>query len=194
MAKRPTRPSPTQRPDGDPTQAAQGFLGGLTNLVTALSALAEKGQQLQREHGTTTRDGKDVKFHYGISVRTMNGGRDLKVEPFGNTAPSPVDVSAGTRQASVQEVREPMTDVFEEGDVVLVVAEMPGVSERDVELTLEDDILTIRAAGSGKKYAKEVLLPAPCRSPQVRCANGVVEIRLARTKDGADDAGTGARS
>jgi HSP20 family protein len=194
MSKRPTKRVPPSRPGEAPAHAAEGFLGGLTNLVAALSALAEKGQQLQQEHGTKTRDGKDVKFHYGISVRTMNGGRDLKVEPFGSTAPSPVNARAGARQASVQEVREPMTDIFEEGQSVLVVAEMPGVAEGDVELALDHDILTIKAVGSGKKYAKEVLLPGPCVSPSIRCASGVVEIRLRRSAEASGESRGGAQS
>ncbi len=64
----------------------------------------------------------------------------------------------------VQEVREPVVDIFEEEDHVLVVAEMPGVSPEDVKITVEDDLLTISAERGDKKYRKEVLLPASCRS------------------------------
>ena len=82
----------------------------------------------------------------------------------------------------VQEVREPVVDVFEEEDHVLVVAEMPGVGVEDVQITVEGDLLTILAERKDKKYRKEVLLPAVCarEKMQVTCNNGVVEIKCMR--------------
>jgi HSP20 family protein len=73
-------------------------------------------------------------------------------------------------------------DVFEEEDHVLVVAEMPGISVQDVQITVEDDLLTISAERGDKKYRKEVLLPASCarEKTQVTCNNGVVEIKCMR--------------
>ena len=79
----------------------------------------------------------------------------------------------------MQEVREPVVDVFEEEDHVLVVAEMPGIGVEDVQITVEDDLLTISAERGDKKYRKEVLLPASStrEKMQVTCNNGVVEIK-----------------
>jgi HSP20 family molecular chaperone IbpA len=45
-----------------------------------------------------------------------------------------------TREA---QVFSPQADVFETGDSIVVVADMPGVSEADVDITLERNILTI---------------------------------------------------
>jgi len=41
-------------------------------------------------------------------------------------------------------VFSPRTDIFETEDHVVLVAEMPGVAEKAVEVTLENDVLTIR--------------------------------------------------
>ena len=46
---------------------------------------------------------------------------EIKVEPFGNVTK---DKESG--RTVVHEVREPLVDVFEEDDHVLVIAEMPG--------------------------------------------------------------------
>ena len=68
-----------------------------------------------------------------------------------------------------------MVDVFDEADHVLVVAEMPGIGEEDVQVELKDDILTISAERGDQKYRKEVLLPAafPAESMSRTCRNGI---------------------
>ncbi len=42
------------------------------------------------------------------------------------------------------DILSPKVDVSETKDTVQVTAELPGVEEKDVEVTLEDDVLTIR--------------------------------------------------
>jgi HSP20 family protein len=87
-----------------------------------------------------------------------------------------------TGQTVVDEVREPMVDLFDEQDCVLVVAEMPGIASDDVKLDLQDDILTIAAERGDKKYRREVLLPATFAAERMswKCHNGVVEVRFAK--------------
>ena len=70
---------------------------------------------------------------YGFSVKTAignQGEREVKIEPFGNIRRE----SSG--DAVVEDVREPLVDVYEEEDHVLVLAEIPGVSKKDVQLEL----------------------------------------------------------
>jgi HSP20 family protein len=153
-----------------------GILKGFGDLVEKLGDLAETGEQLSRTgeiHGA----GKEVKGIYGFTVKVGLGDDRPRVEPFGNIRQ---DRKSG--HTVVQEVREPVVDVFEEEDHVLVVAEMPGVSVEDVRITVEDDLLTISAERGDKKYRKEVLLPASFarEKAQVACHNGVVEIKCMR--------------
>ena len=106
-----------------------------------------------------------MKGIYGFTVKVGLGDDGPHVEPFGNIRR---DQESG--RTVVQEVSEPVVDVFEESDHVLVVAEMPGVGPEDVKIEVEDDLLTISAENGDKKYRKEVLLPASslarrCRSP-----------------------------
>jgi HSP20 family protein len=155
-----------------------GFLGGLTNLIEKLGDLAEKGKDLQETQQFGEPGG--IQGVYGFSIRTGLGGEQsggVKVEPFGN-----VRKDEHTGRATVQEVMEPLVDVFEESDHVLVVAELPGVGTDDVKLELHDDILTIAAARGAKKYRKEVLLPTSFaeESMSQTCRNGILEVKLAR--------------
>jgi len=55
----------------------------------------------------------------------------------------------------------PRADVYETGDTIVVVADMPGVDEKSLDITLEDNVLTINAyvepempEGYGLAYAE----------------------------------------
>ena len=151
-----------------------GFLGGLATLLEKLGDLAEKGEELRKSGEIRGANGK-VHGVYGFNIKVGLGDEGVKVEPFGN-----VRKDERTGKAVVTEVREPMVDVFEEKDHVLVVAEMPGIGEEDVKLELKQDILTLSAAKGDQKYRKEVLLPGtfPPEKMRHKCRNGVLEVKL----------------
>jgi HSP20 family protein len=154
-----------------------GILKGLTDLVEKLDDLSEGGNLSKT--GEILGDGQQVKGIYGFTVKVGLGGDQPRVEPFGNLRQ---DSKSG--HTVVQEVREPVVDVFEEESHVLVVAEMPGISAADVRIEVEGDLLTVVAERGDKKYRKEVLLPEsiPKEKIQITCNNGVVEIRCPRSR------------
>ena len=151
----------------------EGILGGLTDLVEKLGELADKGEKLSGA-GHTQGKGKELKGVYGFSVKVGLGGEGAKVEPFGN-----IRKDERTGESVVQEVREPMVDIFEEKEYTLLVAEMPGISAEDVRIEVKDDLLTMRAEKGDTKYYKEVLLPRAYQREkmEVTCNNGILEIK-----------------
>lgn len=164
-----------RRPEeGSRAPAPSGFLQGLTDLVEKLGELADSGRQWAASGELGGASDKDLKGVYGINVRVGLGGQPVRVEPFGN-----LKMDARSGAAVVREVREPLVDVLEEADHLLVVAEMPGVSAEDVKIDLDHDLLTIMAGRGDKKYRKEVLLPRACpqAAMKVSCNNGIVEIK-----------------
>jgi len=58
--------------------------------------------------------------------------------------------------------REPIVDVLEGKDGITVIAELPGVSEEDLKISLEKDILKIDAG----RFSKKVVLPYPAKAYQ----------------------------
>ena len=163
------------RAEGEGLHSLGGFIGGLGTLLEKLGDLAERGEELRGLHELR---GKPLRGVVGFTIKTAVGdGHGVKVEPFGN-----VGKDERTGKVAVHEVNEPMVDVFDEPTKVLVVAEMPGVSDGDVHLELVDDILTISAERGRKKYRKEVLLPAAFTSKQMKhtCRDGVLEIEFTR--------------
>ncbi|MCD6220950.1 Hsp20/alpha crystallin family protein [bacterium] len=51
--------------------------------------------------------------------------------------------------------RTPSIDVYEEGDNIIVKAEIPGVKKEDISVTLSDDTLTISGKKSEEKEVKK---------------------------------------
>jgi HSP20 family protein len=81
-------------------------------------------------------------------------------------------------------VREPLVDVFEEEDRLLIVAEMPGIEQEDVVVELSDRLLTFSAERGDRKYRKSVEVPANIGRDQlvVSCKNGIIEISAAKPR------------
>ncbi len=153
------------------------ILSGLTDIAEKLSEISEKGETNAKKGEFTfpTKEG-GVKGVYGFSLKTGLGGQDdrIRVEPFGN-----IRKDKKTGEAAVQEIHEPLVDVFEDGDATTLIAEMPGVGPEDIKIDVRDDVLTISADKGEKKYRKEVLLRHGISKEKTRvtCNNGIVTIR-----------------
>ncbi|MEI7675675.1 MAG: Hsp20 family protein [Bacteroidales bacterium] len=151
-------------------------LGGLFKGIEKLVDLAGKLEQT----GAVSREGelnfdqlkKGMKGVYGFTIKSAVGGSP-KVETFGNI----VKTAQGPR---VNEEREPITDVFDEDDEVVIIAEMPGIEELDIIIDLKDDILEISTKSMKKSYRKELLLPikSDMSSIKQKYINGILEIRI----------------
>ncbi|MCX5999728.1 MAG: helix-turn-helix domain-containing protein [Chloroflexi bacterium] len=149
-----------------------GLFKGLGNLFDLVSKMAEEGKQEYTRTGEIGGLGDKAKAVYGFSVKTGLGGRPV-VEHFGN-------IKATEKGAVVSEDREPMVDVFDEKDSLLVIAELPGVEENNIKIEIRDDIMDLSAVAKGRTYHKEILLPSKVdsRSMKSACKNGILEVRL----------------
>ena len=151
-----------------------GIFKGIENLLQMASKAAESGEgSAKASEFTIPGLGDKAKGIFGFSIKTL-GQDQVKVEPFGNIR----ETKAGP---VVEEVREPIVDVFDEGDYIEVLAEMPGVDDADIQYEVKGDILTL-SAEDGRRYHKEVLLPtgATKEDAKVSYKNGIFELRLAK--------------
>jgi HSP20 family protein len=164
--------------DGESGTGGIGGIGGLGGIFKSLGGFMELLSNLaEKDGGEIHRSGelgnnKGVKAVYGFSVR-MGGGGMPQVEHFGNVK----DMGNG---AVVEETREPLVDIFDEDDYLLLIAELPGVGSGDIHFEVEGDVLTLYADKGDRKYRKEILLPAAVlaegATPSFR--NGVFELKL----------------
>jgi HSP20 family protein len=112
---------------------------------------------------------------YDVSVR-IGGARIPPTIPRAGSIPR-----AMRRPPVTDDAREPIVDVFDEGDTVIVIVQLPGVAERAAQWSFRDPRrLTIRADWADRKYAKELELPAEVdeQATVSSFANGVLELRL----------------
>ncbi len=149
-----------------------GLFKGLGNFVDLISQLAETGEEISRTGEFKVKDlGEKARGVYGFSIRTGIGGTP-HVESFGNirsTEEGPV----------VADVREPLVDLFDEEKEILIVAELAGVAEDEIQVSIQDDILSLETTGE-RRYAKEILLSGPVEAATLEKAykNGILELRL----------------
>ena len=176
-----------KRPSGDPDSSGKaakipshlgGILGGLGGLIEKLGELAEAGEKLSRSGEFQDAGGK-LRGVYGLHVKTGlgdQGQQELQVEPFGNIRPQPPGEPPG------EDVREPLVDVHQEEDHVLVLVELPGVAREDVTLELAEDRLSLSAQRGQTSYRKEITLPGTfsAEDMQWECHNGILQVRLKR--------------
>jgi len=150
-----------------------GLVKGIEKLIDLAAELKEAGGEVKKEGEIDlSRLKQGMRGVYGFSVRSVVGGKPV-VETFGNikkTAEGPV----------VEEEREPLTDVFDEKNEVLIIAEIPGVHEEGITLDLKGDILEISAVGKNRNYRKEVLLPMEVKKETLSYTykNGILEIMI----------------
>lgn len=151
-----------------------GLFKGMGGLLDLVSEMAANGKEEQTTSGEAEALGGKAKAVYGISIKLGLGGKPV-IEQFGN-------VRATETGAEVAEVREPLVDVMDEGDRLVVIAELPGVEADDIQVDIKDDVLILCAEGKHRKYSKEVLLPAPVEAEAMERSfkNGILEIRLTR--------------
>ncbi|MDP3774722.1 MAG: archaeal heat shock protein Hsp20 [Gemmatimonadales bacterium] len=151
---------------------------GMGDLIELLKEMEAEGKTEVARTGELRGKGrlKDLKGVYGFSVKVGLGGEPT-VETFGN-------IRKGEAGPTVEEVREPLVDVFDEGGSMRVLAEMPGVEAEDVRVELNDDVLIITAEGKDRKYSKEILLPAKGRRDSVQTSyqNGILEVTAAKAE------------
>jgi len=150
-----------------------GLFKGIEKLIDLAGKLEEKGGGISKE-GEINLDQlrKGMKGVYGFTINTAGGGSP-KVETFGNIKKTP----EGPR---VDEEREPITDVFDEENEMVIIAEMPGIEQEDIKIELKEDILGISAVSKSRTYRKELLLPSKALLQDLnqKFTNGILEIRI----------------
>lgn len=151
-----------------------GLFKGLGSLLDLVAQLSQEGKREASRTGEVEALGGKLKGVYGLTVRLGLEGEPV-IEQFGNiqeTETGPV----------VAETRDPLADVLDEGSGLVVVAELPGVEEKDIHIRVEGDMLEITAATRDRKYFKELLLPAQVdpASLETSYRNGILEVRLTK--------------
>jgi HSP20 family protein len=69
--------------------------------------------------------------------------------------------------------------LFDEGNNLVIIAELPGIDEKDIEIEVKENRLVLFARSQGRQYRKEIILPhAVKEKPSTAYKNGILKISL----------------
>jgi HSP20 family protein len=111
-------------------------------------------------------------FMWGFQMRVGPDGKPI-IQPYGNARP-------GEGGVEISQQLEPLVDVIEENDDIVVVAELPGIEKDEIKVRVKGQILTIDVENPSRPYHKTIELPAKVKKEDAKSAirNGVLEVRL----------------
>jgi len=118
-----------------------------------------------------------------IRTRGLLGEREFHVGTMGK----PGRKATGRPAPEPPEVVEPPVDVFDEGEEVTIVADVPGVTLEDLEIKVERSVFSLVTKKTApRSYQKELRLKADLdpESLEATCRNGALEIRLRKRGTG----------
>lgn len=151
-----------------------------------LREFEEEFERLEREFEELAKSAGGKRFgpyYYGVRI-TIGPDGVPRIEEFGNIRRGP----GGKPRLS--DIVEPLIDVIEHDDEVLIVAELPGVDKDKIKVKATENKVVIRAE-NGKKYYKEISLPAEVdpKSAKASYRNGVLEVKLKKKQPSKEEEG-----
>ncbi|MEI6157671.1 MAG: Hsp20/alpha crystallin family protein [Atribacterota bacterium] len=108
-----------------------------------------------------------------------SGGERRSIIPRTSVSPLRRTVRHREDWTSPPPQKEIMADVFDEGDSLRVVAEIPGVSQSDIQVEVREETLRLMI----HSLVREIKLPVPVdRKPQTELKNNVLQIILKKRR------------
>jgi HSP20 family protein len=116
-------------------------------------------------------------YYYGYTMTIGPDGKPV-IKEYGNVKPSLLPTS---------DVREPFVDVLvdDKEKILKLVAEMPGVEKKDIEIVVEGRTVNLDAEHGDKKYSAKVPIRQKVDEDSVKAtyANGILEVRFKLKED-----------
>jgi len=115
-----------------------------------------------------------------FSTRTLASDREEPSFEVKAEKPKTARERTARPQSAKEKVeKEILVDIFDEDEHLRIIAELPGVEEKDIKVELKEDGLIISADTPYRKYYQEVALPCPVKgAPEASYKNGILEIEL----------------
>jgi len=152
-------------------------LGGLVKSLGKSPAFKEKLKEIDKEVERKIKEaplkrteGRSSGIPSGIppGARASTGGRKPFVKQKRQTEPSPPPAP-----------QDKPVDIFDEKDHIEVIAEIPRVQEKDIQIDLVEDSLTISVDMPDRKYHQQCSLPCePKGKLEKSYRNGILEVRI----------------
>ncbi len=114
---------------------------------------------------------KEKPLVYGFSISIDPNGKP-RIQEFGNIRPK-------GEKTLISDKREPLIDIINNEDEIIIIAEIPGVSKEDIKLNVSENSLIISVLNN-RKYYKELNFEEKIdpNSIQTSYKNGVLQVKL----------------
>ena len=125
------------------------------------------------ESGAT--ESETLPYYYGYQITIGPEGKP-HIREFGNVRPS----TKGLVEQNT--VRQPLVDtsINEKENVMIITAEMPGITKEDAKVTIGEGLVTIHAEKGNKKYHTELPVNKELDADSTKASyiNGILELRI----------------
>lgn len=150
------------------------FFHGLESLFDTIVKIEEEGKQETRYEGEGRHPSGRFKTAFGVSIKSslLDNLSVKSVEP----------ARVVTQEPIIEAEREPIVDLFNEQDHVLLIIELPGVEEKAIHTEVNGDIFILSTTHSNHTATKEVILPEDVdpNTMQKKYTNGILAIKLSK--------------
>lgn len=174
----------------EPVQVSEGFGIALLEFLKQFEDMEKKGELVRSMSGNLNGP-FGSKAAYNYSVKLGIEGSDFLLKRAFHPRKRPISHVSSTRRGTAEpelvrpddiELQEPVVDVFDEGDYMTLVTQMPFVREEDIDLKIFDKILKITANTREGKIEKDIPVSDGGKIKMASFKNGILEIRLSKKK------------
>jgi HSP20 family protein len=171
--------NPEVEPESQPEGMVEGALQGLGKIIPGFGELVkglEKSEAFQKRLETAN---AEVARRMGKAppLTRAGGTRRSIIPPRTNLKVSRTTLGEESSVSTPQ--KDMITDMFDEGDNLVIIAELPGIDEKDIEIEVKGDRLVLFARSQDRQYHKVVDLPCTVKDkPSLTCKNGILRISL----------------
>ena len=173
------------------------FFGDIEDMMREMEEMMEQNfeqfrtripEEMKRERRLP--DGSTVPewgpFVYGYSMTIGPDGKP-KIREFGNVKPSNDAETCGLNKPclDVKQEREPLVDIVDAENEIMVIAELPGVAKDEIKLSSTPERLTISVDTEKRKYYKQIDIPSKIDPKKAITSykNGVLEVTLPKIEE-----------
>jgi HSP20 family molecular chaperone IbpA len=156
-----------------------GFVESLRDFLKLLEEMERKNEKVRNVSGET-KGPFDSKAAYGYTVKLGIEKNDFPFRRGFHPRPRPLTHVRSIISKNV--AAEPVIDVFDEGDCISVVAQMPCVKEEDIDLKIIDNTLTITARTPEGDIERDISVSDGSDIKEASFKNGILEIKIKKEK------------
>jgi len=187
--------SDEEKESGKEEGVAGGILKGIGKVIPGLGGLLESLEKSPAFRDRLKEADQEIKrrIKEGHVERGERSGGRPSGRPTGRP-PGARKATFGGKPFVKQKSKRPLSpspepqerpvDIFDEEDHIRVIAEIPGVEEKDIKVNLAKNRLIISVDKPGRKYRQDLKLPSqPEGKLEKSYKNGILELQIKKKSD-----------